>query len=294
MQPSSDKVKNELIKDVSAFANSAGGTIVYGIIEKGHLPEAIDTGFDPNVVTREWLEQVINTIQRRIDGIRINQVELNNTRPGKVLYVVYIPQSYRAPHMANDHRFYKRFNFESRPIEEYEVRDVACRGETPDLRISFSFFGGEEMPLKFQYGESYSVPIDFAVSLTNDAPMPTEYILIRLFIDKQVQIDSHADLLVANDRFLEVGHQRVSTKVLYLNWGVPGKMPVWEGVWFSVTDKPLKISFPKQAGVYMLGWEVQSPRMLPKSRFYFLRSSIVSEIDGSVSISDYMYEVLVK
>lgn len=103
--PVNDKKKNEVSKDVSAFANSAGGTIVYGVIEKGHLPEVIDTGFDPNVVTKEWLEQVINSIQRRIDGVRINQVELNRSRPGKVLYVVYIPQSNRAPHMANDYRF---------------------------------------------------------------------------------------------------------------------------------------------------------------------------------------------
>ncbi len=30
--------KTELSKDVSAFANSAGGTLVYGMKEDGHLP----------------------------------------------------------------------------------------------------------------------------------------------------------------------------------------------------------------------------------------------------------------
>ena len=42
-----DKVKIEISKDVSAFANSAGGVIVYGVTETNHLPTAIDLGYDP-------------------------------------------------------------------------------------------------------------------------------------------------------------------------------------------------------------------------------------------------------
>src|SRR2546428_396521 len=63
----SDAKKNELSKDVSAFANSAGGTIVYGVLENGHVPVSIDRGYDPFDISKEWLEQVINSrIQRRI------------------------------------------------------------------------------------------------------------------------------------------------------------------------------------------------------------------------------------
>src|SRR5438552_3811723 len=56
-----DLSKNEISKDVSAFANSAGGTLVYGVVETGHLPSSLDTGCDPAVIRREWLEQVINS-----------------------------------------------------------------------------------------------------------------------------------------------------------------------------------------------------------------------------------------
>jgi len=45
--------------------------------------------------------------------------------PCRDIYVVWVPQSTRAPHMAAEHRFYKRFNFESVPVEEYEVRYVS-------------------------------------------------------------------------------------------------------------------------------------------------------------------------
>lgn len=108
LTPKTEGVKNEISKDVSAFANSAGGVIVYGITEQGHLPVAID-GMDPNVASREWLDQVIaSRIQRRIDGVRINQVRLTS---GQVVYVVDIPQSDRTPHMASDKRFYKRFEY---------------------------------------------------------------------------------------------------------------------------------------------------------------------------------------
>src|SRR5437899_2362570 len=64
-----DGKKTELSKDVSAFANSAGGTLVYGMIEDGNIPKGLDSGFDPYEITKEWIEQVINSrIHPRIDG----------------------------------------------------------------------------------------------------------------------------------------------------------------------------------------------------------------------------------
>src|SRR5712672_2253078 len=61
----------EITKDVSAMANSIGGTLVYGVSEyteaaKCHLPEKLDP-IDRTQFSREWLEQIINTIQPRID-----------------------------------------------------------------------------------------------------------------------------------------------------------------------------------------------------------------------------------
>ena len=53
-------------------------------------------------IAREWLEQVsASDIQRRIDGVRIHQVDLPTTSPGRVAYVVEIPQvTTHAPHSA--------------------------------------------------------------------------------------------------------------------------------------------------------------------------------------------------
>lgn len=38
----SNKSRAEIAKDVSAFANSDGGLIIYGVEEKDHLPVKID------------------------------------------------------------------------------------------------------------------------------------------------------------------------------------------------------------------------------------------------------------
>lgn len=135
----SEYQKHEITKDVSAMANSAGGLLVYGISEfsqpdKRHLPEKI-TPVNRAELPREWLEQVINSIRPRIDGILIHSIALE-TGENDVVYVVEIPQSQTA-HQAGNHKYYKRFNFQSVPMEDYEVRDVLYREQMPDISVRF-------------------------------------------------------------------------------------------------------------------------------------------------------------
>jgi hypothetical protein len=270
-----DGKKKELSKDVSAFANSAGGTIVYGVIENGHVPTNIDSGYDPADITKEWLEQVINsTIERRIDGIRITQVALITTQPGKVLYVVSIPQSNHAPHMASGNRFYKRFNFESVLMEEYEVRDVARRSETPNLQLILYFPSGNQVPLQFEPSASESAPIGLGMSITNESPEPAQHILIFLHLDKRLKVKYSSGMTVQGDSEVQDGSQVVPVTVLQMNWSVPGKMPVWEGTQFRVTDTPIQFSVPNFPDErYHVSWEIKAPRMIPKRGFYSLISS---------------------
>jgi hypothetical protein len=131
-----DREKREIAKDVSAFANSAGGVLVYGMAENGHNPTQIEP-VNPNPFSKEWLENVIiSNVQPRIDGLHINPVQLTGTSAGRVTYVVTVPQSLTA-HQAPDNKYYKRFNFQSVPMEHYEVQDAMNRAKTPivDLRI---------------------------------------------------------------------------------------------------------------------------------------------------------------
>ena len=101
-----DKIKNEIAKDVSAFANSDGGIIVYGIEEKNF--KATNFVFvNGNEVKKEWLEQVINSrIHRKIDGVIIDPIRYDN-KIEHTIFVVKIPRSLNAPHMTSDKKFYR-------------------------------------------------------------------------------------------------------------------------------------------------------------------------------------------
>jgi hypothetical protein len=256
----SDGKKNELSKDVSAFANSAGGTIIYGVVENGHVPIGLDVGFDRSEFTKEWLEQVINSrIQRRVDGIVINEVELTTTAPGRVAFVVTIPQSDRAPHQAHDKRFYKRFNFESVPMEEYEVRDTSRRGQVPDLSVSFAArVAGSTMS---QEGGEPLLSVAINATIINESPTPSEYCVIKVFVEKGLAISGvPSEFRRIGDHQLTLGGTTIDCDCLHMNHGIPGRLPIFQGVNFSLFDQPITVSPPKP-GNYLLGWEVIAPGM---------------------------------
>lgn len=85
-----EQKKKELAKDVSSFANSEGGIIVYGIRENNHVAESLSF-IDGSNFTKEWIEQVIHSnIHRKIDGVLIIPVRFEND-VSKTVYVIKIP-----------------------------------------------------------------------------------------------------------------------------------------------------------------------------------------------------------
>ena len=136
-----DKKRAEITKDISAFADSNGGIIIYGVSEQDHKPKEI-TQIDGRVYTKEWLENCIQLIQPRIDNIQIIPIRFGDI--SKSVYIVKIPRSSTAPHMAKDYRYYKRYNFMSVPMEDYEIKDIYNRTSIPNLRIDTCDFHKKE------------------------------------------------------------------------------------------------------------------------------------------------------
>jgi|ERR1022692_755884 predicted HTH transcriptional regulator len=88
------RLRDEMTKDISAFANAAGGTLIYGIkefneAEKRHLPSVI-TPINAMEYSREWLDQMVGQIQPRIDGLRINPLHVGPS-DSDFCYVVVVP-----------------------------------------------------------------------------------------------------------------------------------------------------------------------------------------------------------
>lgn len=124
----------KLSKAVSGYANSVGGALILGVVEEDHTPVRVDDGLDPLAVLPAWLEQVIDAnLQRRVPDLRIRQAHLAGSN--RVSYVVYAPQGVIAPYMASTKGHYKRHNYRSVPMEEYEVLDLANRTTVPDLAV---------------------------------------------------------------------------------------------------------------------------------------------------------------
>jgi Putative DNA-binding domain len=216
------KNKGEIAKDVSAMANSAGGVLIYGIDEKKKTngPIEFDGGVDPQKISTEWLEQVIDSnIDQRIEGVRVHKIAMPLKQTPNVIYLVWIPQSNRGPHMA-DHRYHKRLGTTTAFMEEYEVRDVARRSESPDIDLNLDIRETDD--------RSTLVLIP---SVTNTSPEPAFYATFRLYFGaRNIQLKSASEWSRQPDIELlwEESDLRRFT-VYHLFWGVPERKPLLEG-----------------------------------------------------------------
>lgn len=269
LQRDDNRKTSELTKDVSAFANSGGGTLVYGIAEDKdqHIPLSLDGGCDPKSITKEWLEQIINSqIQRRIDGVRINPVPLDAQPGSRVAYVIYVPQSLRAPHQAADKKFYKRFNFQSVPMEEYEIRDVARRQETPDLRVVYTHVEpgvGAYDPFK---PGSRSYP--FNIAIANDSDTPAEHAFVQLWVEERLRVVSSGNLRDIST--IQITRRGIQMRVYQTTYSASDGMPIFKGLNMVVTSSPFVIALPDDDAVYLLRWKILAPRMSARESFSYL------------------------
>lgn len=208
-----DGKKKEISKDISAFANSDGGIIIYGLREVDHKPTEI-TYVDGNIYTKEWLEQVINsTIQRKIKDLLIFPIR-NNGNVAESIYIVKIPKSFDKPHIARDKKFYKRYNFESVMMEEYEIRDSYFQRQNSDLSIA-------SLKVVNVTQDDEEFKMFFSIDIFNSGNTVEEIYKVNVdFFDyKTIKIEpDNKDLTVYTS--FQKGHSQLSTK---------GILPIYPG-----------------------------------------------------------------
>ncbi len=157
-----EDVKDEIAKDVSAFANADGGVLIYGMAEKDHKATKI-APFDGNIFTKEWLEQIINgRIKRQIPGFIVDPIRIGGNVDQSV-YVVRIPRSIHAPHQTSKLEYWKRQNFQNRRMEEYEIREAYFRISQTKLVILDPVVRGQVSQSSERRVTSYDITVDLAV-----------------------------------------------------------------------------------------------------------------------------------
>lgn len=262
---------DKITKTFSAFANSDGGVVIYGVAEQDHV--ASDYSFvDGNKITSEHISLLARYVQPAIDGLTIYPIRKDDDFT-KSIYVVKVPRSDKAPHMAKDHKYYKRNNVESIPMEDFDVKDVMSRIHIPKLR----FIGCFTSRIPYKFGNQESTKISFIVMIDNyGRVLSRDYKIISYFfcVDDNLSpqytpihaLVTKAKTLVIGDMFctkvstpsieaifpnekLEIGHVEIEVPVdkteIFLNKAYVVSTLYWEGggredmLYFFNGDEPL-------------------------------------------------------
>jgi len=174
---------SEISKDVSAMANSDGGILIYGIKEdenNRHLPGEIQP-VERNEFSKEWLEQIIqDKIQPRLNGVQIFPIPINTE---DVVYVVDIPKSNTA-HQAADKKYYKRFNFHSTAMEDYEIRDIFNRHKNPEIVLEFTYLHKSNA---------------LQVIAFNQGPVHAKYLNVKLRLPNKIVVERRHNKIAKNN-----------------------------------------------------------------------------------------------
>jgi hypothetical protein len=99
-----------------------------------------------------------------------------------------------APHQAPDRKYYKRQNFQSVPMEDYEIRDVLRRATTPVLHVELAFAQGSMASIEFAPQSEISKPIGIIVTVTNHSTQPAFHSLVKIGIDTALPFGGSRDL----------------------------------------------------------------------------------------------------
>lgn len=100
----------EFLKDLSSFANTAGGHLIIGMDEAGGVPTKITalTTTDPDEELQRLENLARDGIEPRIAGLRVGAVSISS---GGYVIILRIPKSWNPPHRVsarNTNRIYGR------------------------------------------------------------------------------------------------------------------------------------------------------------------------------------------
>lgn len=177
--------KHELLADVTAFANSGGGEIIYGVDEN---ESAEASAIFPQVLAsidqevRKMQDILLNSAEPRVPGVQVHSVAVTVGDKAGYVVVVRVTQSWAAPHrVKTNQHVYVREGLRKRPLDVPELRAAFLRAETQAQRVRdfrsdrLAKILTGETPVSLQPGPRlviHAIPTQAALGLVQIDPVP--------------------------------------------------------------------------------------------------------------------------
>ena len=129
--------KREFLADVTSFANSQGGDLLYGIDAPKGIPTAIAelSVDDPDAELRRWEDIIQSGVEPRIPGLHFRWIA---SAEGRGVMLIRVPPSPVGPHriiFSNWSRFFSRRSNAKYEMDTHELREAFVAGEALPNRI---------------------------------------------------------------------------------------------------------------------------------------------------------------
>jgi Schlafen, AlbA_2 len=177
------ELKQELGKQVSAFANSGGGYLIFGISKQRQIESC------PAMVGRQTMKDFLATmveqsVEYPIRDFRVHPVAHSGDNT-KLVFVVAINDSPAAPHQAKDERqYYYRIDGHSKPAPHFHVELLRNRYTKANVE---AFFGNcnATFPLIIEKVDKDDVKmcLNFRFEMHNTSNSIASPCGLRVFID---------------------------------------------------------------------------------------------------------------
>jgi hypothetical protein len=234
----------EICKDVTAFANAAGGQIIYGVAEDKKVQSfKVDKGISNPKISREWIDNILRRVQPPLQGVRIDQIKVSE---GHSAFVLTIPQTQTGPHQATDHKYYQRTDLHVQPMNDFAVQDVRRRSSSPLLNPLISFDTGAKKFLRYSSNPS-SEAATLLVSIENLSTTPALYTSLVLGIDTRLPVH-HADSLTGLGQSIDKDGKAFAW--YRRHFAVPNDMPIFKEDVYGLPDCSLSFNFPQLNSIF--------------------------------------------